>query len=180
MPRVPEAKRPDLVLQSNEGKEMNFILLESKQKISDAYDRMGTSLMEFFTGSHDYLGLKSRPAWHRRRLNDERWRLITPDDNEDLRYWFRSYPESLVPYWPGFAFAADPEHLDNIRSLNTGRIMTQHAELLRSHPDLHIVILIGWHGDRHEPFAVRTYSDEFGETNVADELDTMLEPVLVE
>jgi len=181
MPRVPEAKRPDLVLQLNEDREMSFILLESKQTISDVYERMGISLIEFFTGSSaDYLGLKNRPAWHRRCLNDERWELITPDDDENLRYWFRSHPESQVYYWPGFTFAMDPEHIENIRNLDTERMMAQQAELMRSHPDLHIVILIGWHGDRHEPFALRTYSDEFGETNLAEELDTMLEPVLIE
>jgi len=179
MPRVPEAKRPDLVLQSNETEEMSFVLLESKQAITDVYERMGTSLTEFFTGSKNYLGLKNRPAWHRKTLRDETWKLITPDDDEDLRYWFRSYPKSGVHYWPGFTFALDPEHVESIGSLDSERITTQHASLMRSHPDIHLAILIGWHGDHHEPFVVRTYSREFGETDFADELDAMLEPVLV-
>jgi len=178
MPRVPEAKRPDLVLQFNEGEEMNFILIESKQTISDIYAGMGTSLTEFFTGSGDYLGLKNRPAWHRRCLNEERWRLITPDD-EDLRYWFKTFPESLVHYWPGFTFALNPEHIESKSNINTETIITQNKELMDSHRDLHIVVLIGWHGDRHEPFAVRTYSEEFCRTSLAYELDALLEPILL-
>ena len=180
MPRVPEAKRPDLILQFNEREDMSFILLESKQAISDVYVKMGTSLTEFFTGSHDYLGLKKRPAWQRRRLDEEDWTLIRPDENVDLRYWFRSYPERSVHYWPGFTFASIPEYWETRDQINIGRIMAQHAELMRSYPDLHIVIMIGWHGNHHDPFAVRTYSDEFAETDLADELDTMLDPILVE
>jgi hypothetical protein len=179
MPRVPEAKRPDFVLQFNEARMMNFILLESKQAIQDVYPNMGTLLTQFFTGSNTYLGLKKRPAWHRKDVKDEKWSFIPPDENDDIRFWFKELEESRVRYWPGFAFALTPEYVAKPTDIDNEGIAKQLGALLRSNSGLDIAILIGWIGEHHMPFAIRAYSEKFEGSLLAPELDEFLKPVSV-
>jgi hypothetical protein len=180
MPRVPQAKRPDFVLQFNQVTEMNFLLIESKQSAADVYPKMGTLLTQFLTGSRGYLGLKNRPAWHRRKLDQKYWEVIEPTSNEDVRFWFRNYPEQRVHYWTGFAFSLEPEYIERTDAFNRTRTQTQLEGLLRSNRTLHVAIAVGWSGRYHEPFAVRVCSEEFGDTVFRDEFDRLLNPVLIE
>jgi len=180
MPRVPGAKRPDFVLQFTDGQVINFILMESKQAIQDAYPRMGVLLTQFFTGSRNYLGLKKRPAWHRKKINEAHWRVIPPDEDDDIRYWFREWPEMHTRFWPAFTFAVSPEFIMDLDNMDKRETLSQLTDLLGSRTDLDIVILIGWTGEYHEPFAIRAYSEEFARTDLARELDRLLDPVLVE
>jgi hypothetical protein len=179
MPRVPAAKRPDFVLQFNEGEIINFIVMESKQTIQDAYPNMGPSMIKFFTGTGSYLGLKNRPAWHRKENDQVQWKLIPPDSENNTRYWFRDWPEAQVRYWPAFSFARYPEWSLEISKSQIINLSNQLSQMLKTHADLSIAVLIGWLGPYHMPFAVRSFSEEFRHSPVSQIFDEFLQPIIL-
>lgn len=181
IPRVPaDAKRPDLVLQFNEGSKMNFLVIESKPSITDVYSKMGKLLTQFFTGSSRYLGLKDRPAWHFKRLEDPSWTFISPEDDEDLRFWFKKYDRQLINFWTGFAFAIAPEYFERIEELNVNLLQGKLDKVIVKNRDLNVVILVGWVGEHHVPFILRSYSDDFKFTRLASELNNLLSPCVLQ
>ena len=181
IPRVPaDAKRPDLVLQFNEGRKMNFLSIESKQNITDVYPKMGKLLIRFFIGSSGYLGLKDRPAWHFKKLGDSSWIFISPEDSEDLRFWFKKYNKQLITFWTGFAFALNPEYYQNIKEINVNHLQKALDDVFTKNRDLNVVIAVGWLGEYHVPFILRSYSDDFKLTQLASELDKLLSPVFLQ
>lgn len=184
MPRVPEAKRPDWILQLNEGELMNFLVTESKQNIEDIYPDMGMLLIQFFTQSKGFLGIRNRPAWHRRiRLPEinqaqARWTLVSPDEDDGVRFWFKRH--DLVKYWTGFVFAFNPEHYETVDDDYKDAFVEDIRNLLRMKSDIQVAIGVGWKGKYHLPFVVRGYSEEFKTTKFASELDKLLSPALLE
>lgn len=179
MPRVPpEAKRPDTILQFNRGRDIHLLLLESKRSFSDFYPQMGILLKQYFTGSRNFIGLKDRPAWHRREISSEEWTFIPPDADENIRYWFKNYDRSLVHFWSGFAFAISPEYYADEKKIDVNEIADDMERLLQSQKDLHVTIAVGWRGPYHCPFVLRIYSKAFEETEFARILDSLLKPVL--
>lgn len=178
MPRVPEAKRPDWVIQLNEKEVMNFLLIESKPRISDIYDDMGKLLIQFFTGSPNFLGLRKRPAWHRKPIEGNEWKFISPEEKDDIRFWFREYEDKLIRFWPGFAFALEPEYYPQPETLDRKAILGNIRKLLTPINNLKVIIAVGWCGKYHTPFIISDYSDDFKDTKFASELTKLLGPAL--
>lgn len=179
MPRVPpNAKRPDTVLQFNRGREMHFLLLESKKSFSDFYPRMGILLRQYFIGSSNYIGLMDRPAWHRRDVSSEEWSSIRPDEDESIRYWFRNRDRSLIHFWSGFSFALSPEFYADENDIDMNEIENAMRRFMQSQSDLHAIIAVGWRGQYHYPFIRRVYSQMFEVTDFAHILDRFMEPAV--
>jgi hypothetical protein len=186
MPRIPEAKRPDWVLQHNEGNKLNFLVTESKQKIGDAYPDMGSLLLQFFNQTRGFLGIRRRPAWHRKEIQDNgdridnTWMFIPPEEDEATRYWFRDYDDNLLTYWTGFEFALDPEYYEEMQLVDKERVLGRIDELLRRRKDIQVAIAVGWAGKFHMPFVVRSYTNDFAKTGFSTALDKLLEPIMLE
>ena len=179
IPRVPpKAKRPDSILQFNQGRDIHLALLESKKSFSDFYPGMGILLKQYFTGSSNYIGLRDRPAWHRRHISSEKWSFIPPDEDENIRYWFKNHDRSSVHFWSGFAFALSPEYYADEEDIDIIEIKNDMEGLLQSQTNLHIIIAVGWRGKYHYPFMLRVYSEVFEMTEFAHNLDSLLEPVI--
>jgi hypothetical protein len=178
MPRVTEAKRPNWVLQFNEDNKMNFLLVESKQSINDLYENMGKTLIQFFISSKSSLGLRYRPAWHRKKIDDPIWTFISPEDDDEIRFWFKKYDDKNIFFWPGFAFALTPEYYQTNDKIKREEIRSKCSDILKSRKDLKIVIGVGWSGPHHFPFAIADYSDDFKDTSFALKLAKLLEPIL--
>jgi hypothetical protein len=179
MPRLPEAKRPDWVLQFNENRTVNFLLIESKPSFSDVYDNMGKLLIQFFSGSRNFLGLRNRPAWHRKQRAQDEWTFITPKDDQTTRFWLKQYDDNQLKFWSGFAFALDPEYYQDTGDLDKAAILSRMGTLLGSRNDLEVIIGVGWTGEFHTPFVIRDYSENFRRTKFASELDKLLAPALL-
>jgi len=194
IPRAPEAqvKRPDLVLQLNDGEEMNLLSLESKLNFSAAEANMSEKLMRYFTGTQGFVGLKQKPAWHYVKggitepeiiegvtSTPQKWQVIAPDSSDNERYWFRDYPEQRIIFWSGFAYALVPEVYEDIKLVKRDRIELEMGTLLKSQPELDVVIAIGWAGKFHEPFVLRKYSKKFTGSKMSEGFEEHLKPALL-
>ena len=178
IPRVPnEAKRPDFVLQYNDNADISFLMLESKPSIRDLYDNMGSLLKNFFLGSTGYLGLKKRPAWHKKRMDSENWSVIPPESSEE-RYWFKNYPLLKIHMWAGFAIALEPEFVEDLGLINLEKIREILETVLRTQKDLDFIIAIGWQNLYHQPFVIRAYSQKFITDGPAVQFDRVLSPIV--
>ncbi len=179
MPRVPtNARRPDSVLQFNKDGEINFLLVESKQSIKDIAAGVGASLKRFFTGSTGYIGLRDRPAWHLKTAGSDIWQVIPSDSREDVRYWLKKYPGSLVHFWGCFAFAIEPEYHREI-AFKIGAELAEKMTAQLKESDLDMIVAIGWRGLYHEPTLLSIYSDEFSRTTFSRGLKRLLAPAEV-
>jgi len=194
IPREPKAlvKRPDLVLQLNDGDNMNLLSVESKLNFQAAEENMSEKLMRYFAGTPEFTGLKQKPAWHSRKgliaepeiiegvsATPQRWQVLAPDASENERYWFRDYPEQKIIFWSGFAYALAPEVYEDATTVNQDKILREMGVLQNSQPDLDVVIAIGWAGKFHEPFILRSYSKRFASSKMFEGLDAHLKPALL-
>jgi len=179
MPMVPEAKRPDWVLQFDEGKVMSFLTIESKQNLQDFYPEMGELLTQFFTSTKEFLGIRNRPAWHKKDRGSDGWKFIPPEEDETIRFWFKKYDDPLVKFWAGFAFALNPEHYERTDSVDKDKLLDSMTNLLIRNKDIAVVIAVGWKERYHLPFVLRVYSEDFEKTRFATELDKLLKPALL-
>lgn len=185
MPRIPEAKRPDWVLQYNDGRIINFLVAESKEKFDDIYEDMGKLLIQFFTQSRGFLGIRNRPAWHKQRLRDDRaideanWELIPPTADPEIRFWFKDYDDRQLRFWPTFEFALEPEYYRDLAALGKDSVIRKMEGLLSRRTDIDVVIGVGWTGNFHTPFLLRSYSERFKTTKFASELDVLLRPSML-
>jgi len=82
--------------------------------------------------------------------------------------------------WAGFTYGLSPEVVGD--TVEMARVLgeTELSEMLRSHPDLDVVIAVGWRGAYQVPFVLRAYSPTFEETRMADALEACLAPCLLE
>jgi hypothetical protein len=178
VPRVPPAKRPDSVIEFVEDIDIHFLLTESKQHIGDIYPKMGILLKQFFTGAVGYVGILDRPAWHRRHQQSEEWEVLPPEA-DDVRYWLKRYPRSLIHFWTAFAFALEPEHSANeSRSIDAETLAEMEAIVKRA--GLDAVIAVRWFGVQHTPRVFSVYSPEFRKSRFSSRLDGLLEPAEVQ
>jgi hypothetical protein len=180
MPRVPpNARRPDAVLQWDEGAEIHFLLVESKQHLDDLDLSIGPALKRFFTGSGDYLGLLNRPAWHQKALMDEEWKVIPEDAGPEVRYWLKNYSQSKVNFWTAFAFALEPEYSPSESFSVTPDVLGRMSKRLKeSHLDA--ILAVGWRGTYHIPHVFPLYSDNFRKITMSARLDDLLKPAKAE
>ena len=182
IPRAPSsaAKRPDLVLQLNEGDMMHLLSIESKKARSDIETGIGGRLAKYFTGTQTFTGLRQRPAWHCSEGDSDTWKFIAPTEPDSQRYWFRDYPDDLIRFWSGFAYALSPEIYEAEADVNHPRINSHLSQMLRDHPALHAVIAVGWVGAFHDPFVRGAHSSEFASAAISDALKEQLAPCLLQ
>lgn len=178
IPRVPPAKRPDSVLQFVEDDDIHFLLIESKQHLRDIYPRMGTLLRQFFTGSADFVGILNRPAWHRKQQGSEEWEVVPPDASEDVRYWLKLYPRSLIHFWTAFVFALEPEYGANESPRMDHETYAAMGAVLKT-ASLDAIIAVRWCGTQHTPRVVLVYSSDFSMSRFSSRLDGLLEPAIL-
>jgi len=160
IPRVPEcAKRPDSIIQYNDGKDIYLLAIESKQKSSDSYKDMAKTLKNFFFGSGSYAGLFKRPAWHYSLDKGKSWTFI---NNEQHRYWINDKSQKIILY-TGFTYAFNPEYYNDLNTFGKDKSYRELNSLLdESHVDF--VLGMGWYGRKHNPFVMHTYSDQLSKT----------------
>lgn len=195
IPRAPTSrvKRPDLVLQLNEGSNISLLSLESKLTINSIEPNIAERLNRYIVGEENITGLKQRPAWHRLRGGETKheiieglipsqhnWEVIPPDAPESERYWFRDYPDNQTTFWSGFAYALTPEVYSNIDAVRKDLAIRELEQLLRTRPLLDVLIVVGWAGKYHEPFILHRYSERFADTKMAQGLNMHLLGITLE
>jgi len=165
IPRVArEAKRPDSIVQYNEDVVMNILLIESKKQRTDYYEDMKKLMIQYFTGSNGFNGLKNRPAWHNKPRGSEEWIFMLDDRFNDERYWFQNINDSHVNFFAGFSYALTPEHYSHLSEVNFDEIKRSQEDLLNS-DNIDIIIGMGWYDQFHYPFTIITYDDGFERTS---------------
>ena len=193
IPRAPSAsvKRPDLVLQANQAKRIDLLSLESKLSVWAIEEELGGRLTRYFTGIGEFKGIKQRPAWHSIRTSEtspevtegvtptsNEWNVLPPDAAIQERFWFRDYPQDLIRFWSGFAYALTPEIYVDYRQVDTRGLAQQHKELFQTHKDLDLIVAIGWVGSSRDPFLISSYSESFAATEMAKGLTQHLSPAI--
>ncbi len=193
IPRAPSAdvKRPDLVLQLNEGDKMSFLSIESKLDASSAEIDMPIRLARYLTGTDRFTGIMQRPAWHKLEGKTTipevlegvspasmQWEILPPDASREDRFWLNDYPREKIKFWSGFAYALNPETYSELENVNKDEIVIQIESIHKKHPDLDVIIAVGWAGEFQFPFIIRKYSKEFLSSIFAIGLDKHLEEVL--
>ena len=193
IPRAPSAavKRPDLVLQLNQAKRINLLSFESKLSVGAIEEELGERLTRYFTGAREFIGIKQRPAWHSMENavtspevtegvtpTSNEWSVLPPEAPIEERFWFRDYPQELISFWSGFAYALTPEIYIDHEHVNTRQLAQQHKALFQAHKDLDLILAIGWAGPSRNPFLISSYSDRFTGTHMAEGLTHHLSPAI--
>ncbi len=169
IPRDPDcAKRPDSIIQYNDGKEINILSLESKEKFSNAYNDMNDLLKKFFIGSDNFNGLFNRPFAHKLFKGMDSKYI---GNNDEIAYWIKNYKNKKM--FSGFAFAFQPELYEKFSDFDTAQWKIK-MNNLASEKDLDIVIGVGWRYEIHEPFTVIVTNVDFAKTNFCTEIVTCL------
>ena len=162
IPRMPEnTKRPDSIIQYNQDKIINFLLIESKSKYTDLEPGMSRKLQYFFTGYESFDGLFNRPTYHTKTSNSKSWKFIK---NENDQKWI-SKKNITKNLYSGFAFAFDPEFIMDPNEFEKNIWLKKMKKILENNLD--VVIGIGWATSQHEPFALTIFSDKFEKTDFA-------------
>jgi hypothetical protein len=77
----------------------------------------------------------------------------------------------------GFAYALNPEIYLEIDKAILRRVYEEQKEILEHHPNLAVVIGVGWLGANHRPFIVFSFENTFTETELANQLARLFEEV---
>lgn len=163
IPREPNcAKRPDAIIQFNQNHQINFLAIESKEKISNIYRDMDKLLKTFFNGNVRFTGLIDRPTQHRKNPTDGKWKFIGDNVTFDA-YWIQKVRKNIKLY-SGFAFGFEPEYYEDIQLFDDASWTKKMIELRKKH-SLDLIVGIGWHDVHHDPFMKIIPSDSFSQTN---------------
>lgn len=171
IPRAPvkQVKRPDWVVQCNEGDDVHLLALESKVALGDLETDIAPRLTACFT--HPTEGLLNKPAWPYYSIAEPRWQFLPPDAPNSLRYWLRDYDRQRLHLWSGFACALAPEYYADTRDAPLAEVHAALDAALTQQRDLDVIIAIAWTGEFHEPLLLRRYSAPFQATPMATLLD---------
>jgi hypothetical protein len=164
--RPPRVKRPDQVFQYNDGEELTLLTIESKYDINDLTSDIGERLIGYFEGHENYTGLRQRPCWHK-KSPDDNWRVVSEEESEEQRYWFREYPN--VEYWSGFMFANSP--LDLVDEAE----ITESLEEVLSNSDVDVAFSVSWINEHQYPLLYMKGTNEFRTNAISTVLQTALD-----
>jgi hypothetical protein len=163
IPREPKkAKRPDLIIQFNDKKTINLLIIESKKKEKDIYNNIHKLLKNFFKGSkNNYAGLFASPSNITINVKTKKMTYMNNVKNKKFDpFWIK---KSKVQLFTGFAFAFKPEvytKKEDFDSKSYGKIMDN---MCKKH-NLDVVIGVGWEGKQHFPFVSYSCSNKFKKT----------------
>lgn len=159
LPRNPPSsvKKPDLIIQWNNGEEINFLMIESKQRQSSLKSNIGTQMVEFMEGNKEFIGLSERPAWHRETENG--FEVVEAQDED--RYWLNEYENIKV--WSGFAFSG-----------SDGPESEEELDEVLENSDVDLGLTVSWRGDSEKPQMLLKTNKEFNNSEVWSALQQTL------
>lgn len=159
------AKRPDSIIQYNDNNIINFMIMESKEKISQIYDDISCLLKNFLKGSKNFEGIINRPT--QMCMNDDGiWEFI--EYGAANSSWLQNM-KKYINLYSGFSFAFEPEHYDNQNSIDKQLWMNK-IKCIREKYDLDLIIGVGWMGKHHIPFMLIDCDKKFVETTFYNEI----------
>jgi len=167
LPRHPAStvKKPDEIIQSNDGERLEILLVESKQSLSSLDPVIGTKMIDFFERNSDFIGVRQRPAWHK-KSEEEGWSILSAEESEETRYWLRDYEN--ISIWTGFSFASSNSS-DSQSTLSAygdsegqdiDRIETKLSDAITD-SDIDVTFTIAWGGEFEYPTLFIKANEDF-------------------
>ena len=167
VPRNPtNAKRPDHIIQFNESASINFLIIESKEKIENIYQDIDVQLKNFFYGNNRFNGLLNRPMRYKKDFETSSWKYI---EDSNLQRWITN---TKTVIYTGFAFSFKPEIIDALPF--DDEYWLNRMESIRRNYLLDAVVGVGWFGLEHVPFTRIVHGDKFSRTGFCRSLKLAL------
>lgn len=167
LPRRPSStvKKPDEIIQSHNGDRLEILLIESKKSLSSLDPDIGSKMAEFFEGNSDFVGVRQRPAWHKKPEGGE-WSTIPAGESEKIRYWLRDY--NNISVLTGFSFASQISSESQstlggrgeFRKKDRTRIETDLSDVI-SGSDVDVAFSVSWDGRFEYPALFVKADEEF-------------------
>lgn len=145
--------KPDSIIQFIEGKKIQLLTIESKEKESAAKLDMAAKMEQFFARKLDPIGMYNKPTLFVHRKNQTEVKEV-PKREQD---WFKKWKEKQI--FTGFAFCY-PEKFSDCGNIKLSKELSFAGNM----KNFDVLFGFGWCGKDQEPFVVLRLTAKFEKT----------------